>query len=88
MEFKIVDVPITSPSIQSVPIVEALVSNVGKAVAYPIPPGMDSNTLRKMIRAALDNRGLLRTYKFHTRLSHKRTLIMWLHAIVPDEGEV
>ena len=81
MSFEVVDIPDVPPVSQggtSSPIVEALLSNVGKAIAIPTED-RDPNAYRKTVRSALLNRGILDEYHYRTRVDpEKHLLIAWL----------
>lgn len=80
MDFKIVDIP-TNLTRPSPPIIEALLANVGRALALPLET-RDPNTIRKTLRATLSNRGILKIFYFRTRVNFdNKTLIVWLEKI-------
>ena len=77
MTFSIVDIPAGATTSAS-PIVDALKSNIGKAISIPLE-GKDSNAYRKTLRSSLVARGLLKTYLYRTRwIEAQDVLIVWL----------
>lgn len=67
MEFKIVEVPET-PRTDTSQLVDALITNVGKAIEVAIP-GKDPNTFRKNLRSALSARNTLLKFVLGTKSS-------------------
>ena len=90
MEFKVIDVPSSAPTYgQSSPIVDALLTNIGKAVEVPTESIKDASTLRKTVRAVLTNRNHLFDKKFRTQIARDgRSIIMWLEVGTPDPNSV
>lgn len=79
MDFKIVDIPEESQN-RTNPIIEAMIANVGKAISVPCK---NPNTLRKSVRMALSNRGLLEKYNFRSRISSDdKAVTVWLESKV------
>ena len=77
MTFTVVDIP-AGPSTASLPVVEALKANIGKAISIPLE-GKDSNTYRKTLRSSLVARGILKTHVYRTRwIEAQDVLIVWL----------
>lgn len=86
MDFQVVDIPV-GPTTKTTPIIEAMIANVGKAINVPTP-GKNSNTLRKSLRMALSNRGLLEKYNFRSRIaSDDQSITLWLEEKTPVKKE-
>ena len=80
MEFKVVEIPKGRATGETADIIQALQDNIGKAVEVPVY-GRDPNTMRKNIRSAASNRGLLRQNAFRSRNSPDgSTLTVWLES--------
>jgi hypothetical protein len=81
MEFEVVDIPDVPPLStggSSAPVIEAMLSHVGKAILVPVDD-RDPNAFRKTIRSALLNRGILDEYNYRTRVEpEKKTMTVWL----------
>ena len=82
MTFQIVDVPKTQgSSSESAAIVEAMLTNVGKAISVPFDSEAPnaSNDLRKRVRAVLIRSNGIKKFNFKTK-TEGSNLIMWLEA--------
>jgi hypothetical protein len=86
MDFKVVDVP-TGGAQPTSPLVDALLANVGKALSISCGE-REPNNVRKTLRMSLNNRGLLKTYHFKTRIElGTNALVAWLEKKEETNGE-
>ena len=77
MNFTVVEIP-SGTTTPTSPVVQALMDNVGKAISLPVGT-RDANNVRKSLRTALQNKGVLDTHTFHSKVDNaNKTVIVWL----------